>query len=154
MEATTELFARPDALQVNLQVKSREAAIRELHAGWRQSPEVLDRDRLLFDLLERTILAPVCLSPIAALPHARTDTVKRLMLGVGRVAGAGVAFDPEHPHIRLVFMIAVPKAHVDEYLATMSKVSRILKDEEVRDGLLRAGSEAEFCEWLTRGASR
>lgn len=154
MEATTELFARPDTVQVNMQVKSREMAIRELHRGWQLRPEIRDGDRLLFDLLERTILSPVCLSPVAALPHARTDTVERLMLGVGRVAGNGVAFDAEHPHIKLVFMIAVPKAHVDEYLATMSMVSRILKEDTVRDGLLRADSEAEFCEWLVRGATR
>jgi mannitol/fructose-specific phosphotransferase system IIA component (Ntr-type) len=147
-------MARPDAVLMDLTANSREGVVREMHAALRGKAEVLDGDRLLFDLLERMMGAPVSFSPVAALPHARTTAVTRLMLAVGRVAGEGVAFDAEHCHIRLVFMIVVPRDQVDEYLDAMAGVARVLKDDAVREGLLQAASAGEFCDFLARGARR
>lgn len=139
---------------LDLKPGARETVVRAMHARIAAQPGVADPDRLLFDLLERMILAPVSISADAALPHARTDTVDRMMLAVARVAAPGVAFDAEHRHVRLVFMIVVPKAQVDEYLAAMAAVSRIVKHEEVRAGLLAAATPEEFGGWLARGADR
>jgi mannitol/fructose-specific phosphotransferase system IIA component (Ntr-type) len=154
VDPITELFARPDAVLLDMQANSREGVVREMHAALRMKPEVLDGDRLLFDLLERLMASPVCVSSDAALPHARTAAVNRLMLVVGRMTSAGVAFDAEHGHIRLVFLIVVPKEQVDDYLDAMSGVTRILKNTAVRDGLLEVTTAGEFCAMLARGAKR
>ncbi|MFI5356245.1 MAG: PTS sugar transporter subunit IIA [Opitutales bacterium] len=152
MDLTTELFVRPDVVLLDSTATSREAVIREWHGQLAARPGVLDGDRLLFDLLERSVQASVCVSAETAMPHARTDAVERLMLGVGRLAGAGVAFDPEHLHIRLIFLVAVPKAKVDEYLAAIAAIARVLKHEPVRAGLLQARDAGEFCAFLAQGA--
>ncbi|RFC51658.1 MAG: PTS system protein [Verrucomicrobia bacterium] len=139
---------------LDLAVNSREAAICALHASLAQSPAVKDAPQFLHGLLERAMLAPVCIALDVALPHARTDAVERAVIGVARVAAPGVGFDAEHPAVRLIFMVGTPKPQVEEYLLTVAAITRTLKAPGVHDGLLAAKSEAEFTALLARGAKR
>jgi mannitol/fructose-specific phosphotransferase system IIA component (Ntr-type) len=88
---------------------------------------VNDGERLLRDILERVIVAPVCIAADVALPHARTTAVDRIVLGVARIAAPGVGFDGEHPAIRLMFMIGTPRRPVEEYLRLVAALSRLLR---------------------------
>src|SRR3954453_7156431 len=103
MSPLSELIASPDAVVLDLNVASGEEAIRALHQRLRAAtPDVKNADEFLKDLLERAALASVCIAEDVARPHARTLSVGRIVLAVGRTV-VPVAFDPEHPNIRLVF---------------------------------------------------
>jgi mannitol/fructose-specific phosphotransferase system IIA component (Ntr-type) len=154
VDLPTQLLAQPDALVLDLAANSREAALCGLHARLALSPGVTDAPRFLHGLLERAMLAPVCVAPDVALPHARTDAVSRVVLGVARMAAPGVGFDAGHPQVRLVFMVGTPKQQVEEYLLAVAAISRLLKADGVRAGLLAARTEAEFTALLARGAKR
>ena len=154
VDLPTQLLAQPDALILELAVNSREAAICGLHARLALCPAVKDAPQFLHGLLERAMLAPVCIAPDVALPHARTDAVERVVLGVARVVAPGVGFDAEHPHVRLAFMVGTPKQQVEEYLLAVAAITRLLKTEGVRAGLLAARTDAEFVALLARGAKR
>lgn len=138
---------------LDLAVGSREAALRALHARLATVPGVTDGDRLLLDLLERAMVASVCIAPDVALPHARTNAVERLVLGVARMAPPGVGFDGEHPAVRLVFMIGTPRQQVEAYLQLVAAISRLLKTGGAREALLAATSEQDFRAALARYAS-
>jgi len=84
--------------------------------------------------------------------HARTAAVDRLVLAIGRAPGP-LAFDAEHPAVRLVFFIGVPRQAVTEYLKLVAALSRLLKNEPVRAALLAAATEADFRAVLARGAA-
>ena len=154
MDLPSQLLAKPDALILDLVANSREAALCTLHAQLASSPAVKDAPQLLHGLLERAMLAPVCIASDVALPHARTTAVDRMVLGVARIAPPGVGFDAEHPAVRLVFMVGIPKAQVEEYLLSVAAITRLLKTEGVRAGLLAAKNETEFRALLVRGAKR
>lgn len=154
MDLPSQLLAQPDALLLDLAVNSREAALCGLHAQLAKSPAVNDAPAFLHGLLERAMLAPVCIAADVALPHARTTAVDRVVLGVARIAAPGVGFDAEHPQVRLVFMVGTPKAQVQEYLLSVAAITRLLKTEGVRTGLLAARTEAEFRALLARSAKR
>ena len=154
MDLPSQLLAKPDALILDLAANSREAALCGLHASLAGSPAVKDGPSLLHGLLERAMLAPVCIALDVALPHARTDAVSRMVLGVARMAAPGVGFDAEHPQVRLVFMIGTPKPQVEEYLQMVAAITRLLRTEGVRAGLLTAKTEAEFRALLLRGVKR
>jgi len=139
---------------LDLVANSREAAICALHAQLAKSPAVKDAPKFLHELLERAMLAPVCISAEVALPHARTDAVERVVVGVARVTAPGVGFDAEHPQVRLIFMVGTPKQQVEEYLLAVAAITRLLRTEGVRAGLLAAKTEAEFTALLARGAKR
>ena len=154
MESPTELIAKPDVVLLDLVASSREAALRALHAELAKLPAVKDGDRLLRDMLERVMLASVCIAADVALPHARTAAVDRIVLGVARIAAPGVGFDGEHPAVRLMFMVGTPKEEVGAYLQLVAGISRVLRGEGARAGLLAAKTEAEFRAVLARGAAR
>jgi len=154
VDLPTQLLAQPDALWLDLAANSREAALCGLHARLALSPAVTDAPQFLHGLLERAMLAPVCIAPDVALPHARTDAVARVVLGVARIALPGVGFDAAHPAVRLVFMVGTPKQQVEEYLLAVAAITRVLKAEGVHAGLLAARTEAEFAALLARGAQR
>ncbi|MDB6167683.1 MAG: putative IIA-like nitrogen-regulatory protein PtsN [Verrucomicrobia bacterium] len=154
MDLPSQLLGKPDALILDLVANSREAALCTLHAQLAASPAVKDAPLFLHGLLERAMLAPVCIAPEVALPHARTTAVERVVLGVARIAAPGVGFDAEHPQVRLVFMVGTPKQQVEEYLLSVAAITRLLKTDGVRAGLLTARTEAEFRALLARGAKR
>lgn len=152
MTQPTDLIANPDALALELRATSGEEAIRELHARLGSAVgAVTDAPRFLADLIERAGVASVCIADGIALPHARTPAVSRMVLAVGRAARE-VAFDAEHPHVRLVFLIGTPKEAVTDYLKLVAALSRGLKNGKFLDGLLAATTEAEFRGWLARCA--
>jgi len=153
VDVPTDLIAQPDVVMLDLVADSREAALRALHAELARSPAVTDAERFLRDMLERVMVASVCVAPDVALPHARTTAVERIVLGVARLAAPGVGFDGEHPSVRLMFMIGTPKEQVGAYLQLVAGISRLLRTEGARAGLLAAGTEAEFRARLARGAA-
>ena len=147
-----DLIANPDALALDLRAASGAEAIRALHAHLGLAAgAITDGPRFLADLLERAELASVCIADDIALPHARTAAVGRMVLAVGRAA-QDIAFDAEHPRVRLVFLIGTPKNAAAEYLKLVAALSRLLKNAAVRQGLLTAGTESEFRALLARGA--
>jgi mannitol/fructose-specific phosphotransferase system IIA component (Ntr-type) len=134
---------------LDLTAGSREVALRALHAKLALVPGVTDAERLLLDVLERAMIASVCIAPDVALPHARTTAVSRLVLGIARLAPPGVGFDGEHPAVRLMFMIGTPRRQVEEYLQLVAAISRLLKTPGARDALLAAKTEGVFRATLT-----
>jgi mannitol/fructose-specific phosphotransferase system IIA component (Ntr-type) len=152
VETSNQLILEPDVALLDLVAGSRDEALRILHASLARQPGVTDGERLLADILERSNLASVCIANDVALPHARTIAVERIVLGVARLAAPGVAFDAEHPNVRLMFMIGTPRQHVESYLRLVAAITRMLRSEGARAKLLSAQSEAEFRAILGRVA--
>ena len=129
---------------LDLRAGSGEEAIRALHARLGSvGGAVADAPQFLTDLLERAQMASVCIAADVALPHARTTAVNRMVLAVGR-AVADIAFDAEHPGVRLVFLIGTPRSAVQDYLQVVAALSRLLKHPVTHAGLLAAPTEREF----------
>ncbi len=149
----TELIAQPDAVTLDLPAGTGDAAIRFLHGKLSGVPAVKQAEVFFKDLIERASVSSVCIASDIALPHARTAAVDRLVLAVGRSTGP-VAFDPEHPEIRLVFLIGTPKQAVTDYLQLVAAISRLLKNEKVRTALLKASTGEEFRAVLARGVQK
>lgn len=152
LKSPTELIAKPDIVKLDLTANSREAALRSLHADLAKVEGVVEPDRFLLDLLERAMVAPVCIAADVALPHARTNAVDRIVLGVARLAAPGVGFDGEHPSVRLMFMVGIPRQQVEEYLQLVAAISRLLRSDSARPDLLAAKTEEQFRALLARGA--
>lgn len=82
-----------------------------------------------------------------AFPHARTELVDQLLLGIGR-SEAGVSFAGEKNLVHLIFVIAVPQQMVNDYLVCVGSLARRLNHETTRQSLLEASTPAEFFERL------
>lgn len=144
MSLPTDFFAEAHAVVLDLEVGSGVAAVEALHQRLvTDNDAVRNASQFLADVRSRMLLAPVCLSAELALPHARTDAVSRMMVGIARTVGP-LAFDAEHPGVRFIFLIGTPKAAVTEYLQAVAALSRFFRIPAARERLLAATDEAEF----------
>ncbi len=148
-----EFIAEPDIVLLNCSARTGEDAVRTLHQRLTFATDaLLDPPRFLSGLLQRMREAPVAIADEIALPHARTDAVRRLVFAVGRTSD-GVAFDAAHPNVRLIFLIGTPQGAVAEYLRVVAALTRFLRPPATRQALLAATDEAEFRALLSSGVS-
>ncbi|MFO1451571.1 MAG: PTS sugar transporter subunit IIA [Opitutaceae bacterium] len=140
-------FPVPDLFltHINLGLGSNEGvgALAELFSGLEQLPAVTDRSRLWNDLLERQKAGPVAFNALVALPHARSAGVSEILMVAGRHA-TGIAFDAEHPNIRLVFLIVTPKDQAAAYLQKVATLARALRQPDRIAALLAAANGDDF----------
>jgi mannitol/fructose-specific phosphotransferase system IIA component (Ntr-type) len=81
-------------------------------------------------------------------PHARTDLVDEIVLGVGR-SRAGISFGENQQRAHLIFVIGVPERLLSDYLVCVGTLARMVKDETIRSRLLNAETSREFIDALT-----
>ena len=81
-------------------------------------------------------------------PHARTDLVDEIVIGVGR-SRAGIPFGENQQRAHLIFVIGVPERLLSDYLVCVGTLARMVKDETTRSRLLNAETPAEFIDALT-----
>ena len=142
---STADILRPDVINLDLEGRIASEVIAELHRELSRCEAVNDPRRFLAELLARQLLGGNCIDREIALPHVRTQSVDRIVLGVGRSA-SGVSFDSDHPAVRLIFLIGVPAGATAEYLRWVSMLARRLRTPSVRQALLGAISLNEFNE--------
>ena len=154
MSSPTECIAEPDAIALDLEAGSGEAAVRRLHAELVRGAAdgIVDAQAFLADVLARMQVASVCIAPDVALPHARTPAVSRLVLAIGRTR-TPVAFDAGHPGVRLILLVGTPRNAVTEYLQVVAAWSRIMRNPTARAALDAAETEAEIRALLSGSAA-
>jgi len=133
-----------DPARVNLQVAStkRTAALQEVARQLVTHPEVANFDGFYTELLARDRLDTTSLGHGFAVPHARTEHVKQIVLAVGR-SDAGIPFD-EGDNVRLMFILGTPKSRPGDYLQILSTLCRLLKSPENRAAFLGAATPEDF----------
>jgi mannitol/fructose-specific phosphotransferase system IIA component (Ntr-type) len=139
-----------DAQQVILRLRSRKPAnaIREIVDVLAHTGKIGDSDVFLKQVLAREQIHPSVVENGVAFPHARTDLVDEIVVGVGRSrAGLSVAENQQRAH--LIFVIGVPERLLSDYLVCVGTLARLVKDETIRSRLLNAETPREFIEALT-----
>ena len=82
-----------------------------------------------------------------AFPHARTDLVGQILLGIGR-SSKGISFGDTENLVHLIFLIAVPQQMVNDYLICVGGLARRLNQDSTRQALLEASTPADFLDRL------
>lgn len=146
-------IALPDLLderQVVLRLRSRKLsnALREIVELLAQNGKIEDSEKFLEQVLAREHAQATVVENGVAFPHARTDLVDEIVIGIGRSrAGIPLATDQQQ-RARLIFVIGVPERLVNDYLITVGTLARLVKDDATRASLLHAETSREFLDAL------
>lgn len=134
-----------DPTRILLQVQStkRTAALNEIAHLLENHPEVANYRGFYDELLARDRLDTTSLGNGVALPHARTEHVKRIVIAVGR-SEAGIPFEANGEIVKLFFVIGTPKTKPGDYLAVVSALCKLLRDPADRGALLSAATPDAF----------
>jgi mannitol/fructose-specific phosphotransferase system IIA component (Ntr-type) len=133
----------PEALDLDLAASDANTAIDLVAQRLVGHPEILHFPKFLDELLARERLTSTVMGHGIAIPHARTNSVRQIVVAAGR-SREGIWFESGQQKIHLLFVIGVPPHMVREYLALLSELSRRLKDPTVRDRLMDADCAETF----------
>jgi mannitol/fructose-specific phosphotransferase system IIA component (Ntr-type) len=142
-----------DPKQVALELREATAAeaILEIVELLRNNGRVDDFYKLADAIMEREGRSSTNTGEGIAFPHARTNLVDRIVLGIGR-SKHGIPFAYSSEPVHLIFLIAVPQRMVTDYLVCVGALARVVKDKGRREALMAATTAEEFVELLRAGA--
>jgi fructose-specific phosphotransferase system IIA component len=136
-------FIQKDLINLHLQSRNKEDAIRELAQLMEGTPAMGDLKIFLEDVFERERLETTGIGDEIAIPHARTDAVKQLILAVGR-SPHGINFDSlDGRKVKLFFLMGIPRESVSHYLKILAQLTRLLKRGPLREKLFDVEDSTE-----------
>ncbi len=139
-----------DEKQVILRLRSRKPAnaLHEIVQLLAENGKIDQREKFLEQVLAREEAHPSVVENGVSFPHARTDLVDKIVLGIGR-SRAGIPFGENRVRAQLIFVIGVPQQLVNDYLICVGTLARLVKDDAVRSTLLHAETPHDFLDALT-----
>lgn len=133
----------PERIQLAVQSPKRTVALQEVAKLLESDPNMANFQGFYNELLARERLDTTCLGNEVALPHARTEHVKKIVLAVGR-STTGVHFENSNQNVKLMFVLGTPKNNPTDYLILVGALCRLIKDESSRSALLAAPTPTDF----------
>jgi nitrogen PTS system EIIA component len=143
----------PNAIALRLRARTKREVIVELvdtleaAHGFQSHGEILDR------VMRREAMMSTGLFPGAAIPHGKARSVDRMAAACG-VSVEGVEFESEDGRPTHLFVLLVsPEQATTQHVRLLANISRLLKEESVRRGLVEAPSPEAFLNLLTAAES-
>jgi len=141
-------FSEENLIVFDLKADSKESVIEELVDLINVSNMVSDKDMLLKDIKDREELVTTGIGYGVAFPHAKTKSVKGIVIAFGR-SNEGIDFEAiDHKPVSLFFIIAAPEDAIGAHLNVMSRLSYLMKSEENRQTLMTVTSPGEVLELI------
>ena len=137
-------FLNASAIADNLKAKGKNDLLAELTDTIVAADKSLDRDEVIRVLQEREKLGSTGIGDGVAIPHGKLKNISNLLISFGR-SRDGVDFDsmdgkPAH----LFFLLIAPEESVGIHLKTLARISKLLKNPDVRQRLLTADNASDI----------
>ena len=136
---------------LGLRAGTGELAVRTIIETMHAAGNVADPEKLLSEVMAREKTNSTFMGRGVAFPHARTNLVTQIVLGIGRSA-EGVPFGPNGELAHLLFVVAVPQRMATDYLVCVGALARLVRDRETRGALDAAATAAELVDVLRAGS--
>jgi len=105
---------------------------------------IMTREPILHKIREREELESTGVVEGIAIPHARTEAVKDLLLAVA-VVKRGLDFQSlDGKPVYMVFLIVAPEDAKKKYINVLARISRMCRQEEFRIALKEVTSASEI----------
>jgi nitrogen PTS system EIIA component len=135
---------KKDAIILEMKAATKEGALRELAALAATLCGRFTEETLYNVLLEREAVGSTGVGNGVAIPHGKIEGLDEILLCLGR-SRAGINFDaidkrPAH----LFVLLLSPAGKAGEYLQTLARVSKILKETNKRQLLLDSTTREEI----------
>lgn len=147
----TELLSI-ERIKIPLESQNKDDLLREL-VDVAAGPGAPDREDLLRAVREREAVLSTGIGHGVAIPHGKSSAVNDLRMAAGRSAGP-VDFDAlDGEPVRLFFLLVGPESAAGPHIKALSRISRLVRKDEVREKLVAARNAAEFLDALREAES-
>lgn len=134
---------RPERIRIPLEAGSKDTLLRELvHVV--VAGEGIDEDEVLRAVREREAVLSTGIGHGVAIPHGKSSAVPELRMAAGRTASP-IEFDAlDGQPVALFFLLVGPETAAGPHIKALSRISRIVRRDDVRDRLIAARDATEF----------
>lgn len=132
----------------DLQATDKAGVVHEFAALLAQTGKVTSAAEIARVLLEREAQCSTGIGDGIAIPHAKSRGISEMVVAFGR-SGRGVDFQsldgkPSH----LFFLLVTPDDRPADHLKTLARISRLLRNPDLRQGLMRSPARREIRQLL------
>lgn len=134
----------PERIRIPLTANSKEELLRELVGVVTGTDRKEDREDVLRAVREREAVLSTGIGHGVAIPHGKSSAVDELRMAAGRVAEP-IEFDAlDGQPVSLVFLLVGPESAAGPHIKALSRISRIVRRDDVRERLIAAQTPEEF----------
>ncbi len=131
-------YLKEEDVLSHLHESTREGVIKEMVDHLQKSGRIEDSEELVNILLDREMLGSTGIGHGVAIPHGRLRGLKEILLVFGR-SPEGIDFDAhDGDPVNLFFLLVAPEDSAGLHLKTLARISRIVKNPECRNALLKS----------------
>ncbi|HEY3286791.1 MAG TPA: PTS sugar transporter subunit IIA [Gemmatimonadaceae bacterium] len=140
----------PARIRVPLGSHSRHALFREL-----LELALPDADPALLDaafqgVLSREAVVSTAIGDGLAVPHGRTNAVDHICMAAGIVEGMEDYRAPDGVPVRACFLVVTPEADAGTHLKVLGRLARLMRNDALREALMKAEDADAFAAVLAR----
>lgn len=148
----TELLTL-ERIKIPLESSTKDELLRELVSVVAGTGGVPDPQDLLRAVREREAVLSTGIGHGVAIPHGKSATVSELRMAAGRSV-APVEFDAlDGEPVSLFFLLVGPESAAGPHIKALSRISRLVRKDEVRQRLVAARNAEDFMRALQEAES-
>ena len=139
-----------ERINLNLQASTKSEVIKEIAWSFEETKVLNHYDDFVTAVNAREALSSTALEEGIAIPHAKTNAIKKAAVAIGRKLD-GIDYDSlDGEKSQLFFMIGAPDGANNEHIEVLAKLSQLLLDDDFRLALLKANSAEEVMSLIDR----
>ncbi|HJH06944.1 MAG TPA: PTS sugar transporter subunit IIA [Fusobacterium ulcerans] len=124
---------------------SKEEVLQILVNLIRENSDILDNETDFYDnILAREKVGSTGIGMGIALPHARCENIKQIVVAVGLLKESIDFNSLDGENVKLVVLVGAPKKSTKEYLSLVSDLMRAFRNPKTRTSIFEAGDKQEL----------
>ncbi|MGH7506690.1 MAG: PTS sugar transporter subunit IIA [Longimicrobiales bacterium] len=133
-----------ERIKIPLEARSKDELLRELVRVVTNQRSGDQQDEILRAVRERESVLSTGIGHGVAIPHGKSSAVSELRMAAGRAA-APVEFDAlDGQPVELFFLLVGPETAAGPHIKALSRISRLVRKDDVRGRLIAARDAGEF----------
>ncbi|MDR7073259.1 fructose-specific PTS transporter subunit EIIC [Fictibacillus barbaricus] len=144
-------MTHPNLVVFDADAQDKEQVIRQLISNIKQEGYIDSEQTFLKAVLNREEVSPTGMEKGLAIPHGKSETVKKAVFAVARLKTPLTDWESIDPSnkVQLVFLIAIPESEAGTtHLKVLSTLSTNLMKEGYLEGLMAAETKEQFLDRL------
>ena len=129
---------KKESVIADLVGKHKLEIIQEMTSCLKQNNIIKDDQTLFTTLMEREKLGSTGIGENVAIPHGKSDELTQIITVFARSLG-GVDFESlDQKPVHFVCMVIAPAHSTGQHLKALARISRLFKNQALREGILKA----------------
>ena len=129
---------KKESVIANIAGKNKLDVIKEMTERLKQNDTIKNDQALYATLMEREKLGSTGIGENVAIPHGKSDELTQIITVFARSL-SGIDFESlDQKPVHFVCMVIAPAHSTGQHLKALARISRLFKNQKLREGILKA----------------